>query len=262
MATDFPDTIGLRETVRDLCGPILVPPTGDVDRPALGAAFDMLATITLRPEESLALLDIEVDRAWTPAHAKLAGTISDAVRQILDDGDEGAALYKLTWVMGLLVNSMRSVDAYMRSGITRVVRSANSSRELYAGLDELVTTDGLAQLQQLHEIAQDELYPRLRGAIHVHADISNRGMQAEADVIAGGLLLDLKTSAGVQQSSGEYRLLPPARDIHQMIAYSYFASEPQHELRYGPITAVGFYFARYGALVAWPAEFFMTAAMP
>lgn len=262
LTTDFPNTIGMREYARQVCGSILVPPTGNVDRPALGAAFDMLATIALRPEEALALLDIEVSRIWTPAHARLAGNLSEIVLQTLGDGDEeGVALYKCTWVLGLLVNSMRSAQAYLRSGITEVLRTATSSRELEEGLDDLITAEGLRQLRELHEIAKDELYPRLRGPIHVHADISQGGAQAEADIIAGGLLLDLKTSAGTQQSSGDYRLLPSARDIHQMIAYSYLATMPERKDEYGRIAAVGFYFARYGALVAWPAEIFMTEAM-
>ncbi|MFK4804330.1 hypothetical protein ACI3KX_00545 [Microbacterium sp. ZW CA_36] len=102
-------------------------------------------------------------------------------------------------------------------------------------------------------MAAVELYPRLGQTVHLHPSLSNDTLMAEADIITDGLLLDLKSSRGKANSAGLFALLPTARDIYQIVLYG-LLSRGGPEERYGRVTDVGIYAARYGRLVAWPLE--------
>lgn len=101
-----------------------------------------------------------------------------------------------------------------------------------------------------------ELYPELRAPVHTHAWLGNHALQAEADIISDGLLLDLKTSRGKPNAAGDLALLPTARDIYQILVYGLLNRGKPEEM-FGPVTEVGIYAARYGTLVAWPLEHLM-----
>ena len=67
---------------------------------------------------------------------------------------------------------------------------------------------------------------------------------ADADLIAGGLLLDLKTTARPEL---------PLSDIFQLAAYALMDSRNQYRL-----DTVGVFLARYGHLTTWPLEAFLS----
>ena len=69
-------------------------------------------------------------------------------------------------------------------------------------------------------------------------------MPADGDLIAGGLLLDLKTSARPEL---------PLSDIFQLAAYALMASRDQYRL-----DSVGVFLARYGHLTTWPLDTFLS----
>ena len=69
-------------------------------------------------------------------------------------------------------------------------------------------------------------------------------MPADGDLIAGGLLLDLKTSARPELQLS---------DIFQLAAYALMDSRDQYRL-----DSAGIFLARYGYLATWPLEAFLS----
>ena len=69
-------------------------------------------------------------------------------------------------------------------------------------------------------------------------------MPADGDLIAGGLLLELKTSARPEL---------PLTGIFQLAAYALMDSRDQYRL-----DSVGVFLARYGYLATWPLAAFLS----
>src|SRR5690606_2068536 len=155
------------------------------------------------------------------------------------------------WILGLLVNSIRSVQAYIHSPVTEAVFESSGVEETLVRLNEVIPLAGLDEVRQLDTIATVELYPELRNPLHLHPWLGNDALQAEADIISDGLLLDLKSSRGKANSVGDFGLLPAAKDLYQILIYG-LLSRGEPEERFGAITDVGIYAARYGTLIAWP----------
>jgi hypothetical protein len=81
-------------------------------------------------------------------------------------------------------------------------------------VEEEIPVAAVAELRQFDEIAVTELYPHLAAPVHFHPWLGNQVVQAEADIIAGGTLVDVKRNRGTKTSAG-YRWLPPVEDIYQ-----------------------------------------------
>jgi hypothetical protein len=72
-------------------------------------------------------------------------------------------------------------------------------------------------------------------------------INADADVIAGGLLVELKVQRGRERSDGTRRCMLERRTVHELLGYLLL----DYDNSYG-VDALGVYSARYGDLAIWP----------
>lgn len=110
-------------------------------------------------------------------------------------------------------------------------------------VDELTKLSGVAEVHLLRHIRDHKqltLGPTFAGSSQCPAD---------ADVIAGGTLIDLKCTVGKKNSDGA-RYIALARDvIYQLVAYPLFDYDNTHA-----IDSIGLYSARYGHFIQWPLQ--------
>jgi hypothetical protein len=123
-----------------------------------------------------------------------------------------------------------------------------------AGLDELLglaRDEEVADLLALTEAARGRLLPALaaRGApLHIGPTFAGslEVGGADADVIAGGLLLEWKVNLG-QRRNGRRRCSLSRATLHQLLGYLLLDYEDAYR-----VEALGVYAARYGYLTTWP----------
>lgn len=254
MAEAYPNTLALRRDIRDTCGPILFTPGISRDGGPAGSAFDMLVTLTVDPDR--VPLDPSFSLVWREAQAELTAVVAERAAAAVKSGDRSDDALRAVWILGLLVSSIRSIQSYVHSPVTAAVVESSGVEETLARLHEVIPPAGLDEIRQLDAIASVELYPELRDPVYLHPWLGNDALMAEADIITDGLLLDLKSSRGKANAAGEFGLLPTPKDIYQILIYALLnRGEPQE--RFGPVTDVGIYAARYGTLIAWPLEHLM-----
>ena len=117
-----------------------------------------------------------------------------------------------------------------------------------ADLLALAPPPALDQLACFRRVFEQHLLPQLAArtglwAVGPHFAASQL-MPADGDLIAGGLLLDLKTTARPEL---------PLSDVFQLAAYALMDSRDQYRL-----DSVGVFLARYGHLATWPLEAFLS----
>ncbi|KAF2417807.1 hypothetical protein B2K11_10470 [Microbacterium sp. B35-30] len=211
----------------------------------------MLVTLTVQPDR--VPLDPAPSMLWRREQAELAAVVIERAAAGVKSGDRSDDILRALWILGLLVNSIRSVQSYLYSPVAAAVQDSSGVEETLARLHEVIPQAGLDEVRQLDSIAAVELYPWLGQTVHLNPWLSNDTLMAEADFITDGLLLDLKSSRAKANSAGVFALLPTARDIYQIVLY-WLLSRGEPEERYGRVADVGIYAARYGRLVAWPLE--------
>jgi hypothetical protein len=102
----------------------------------------------------------------------------------------------------------------------------------------LAPPDAIDQLRQLDRLAAQNLLPQLVPPFHLAPEFDGScWCAADADLIAGGLLLDIKV------------VIPPRLEreqLDQLLGYTLFDFSDKYQ-----ITDIGIYSARYGWLVTW-----------
>ncbi|MEZ3160623.1 hypothetical protein AB1K54_08735 [Microbacterium sp. BWT-B31] len=116
-------------------------------------------------------------------------------------------------------------------------------------LIDLAPQDAVDQLTSMDETARTALFSHLSGPHVLGPTFDGSALcAADSDVIAGGLLLDLKTGLGgkVKRPGGRADYLR-IRDLRHIIGYLLFDRSDAHRIDH-----VGIYSARFGHLVTWP----------
>lgn len=238
----LPQTLPVRQAFRDTAGDSVVAGEGGRGG-AAGSAFDVLAMATVRPED---FVPFQGPPAWTRMHYEFL----DEICKVIESPERGDDYLRAVWAYGLLVSSIRSVQAFFASPINGPLFESETLDEVVAALPEIITPANLEDLARLQAVAEVELYTRLPSDARFHVSFSNEFVMAEADVVAGGLILDVKTSRGTAGRDSMLRLLPTVKDIYQVIAYALLARiAPDDDI--GSIESVGIYAARYGAFITW-----------
>lgn len=89
--------------------------------------------------------------------------------------------------------------------------------------------------------------PILSGPVHCGPVFAGSAhCKADADLISGGTLVELKTNLGTRRPGGDRYCSLPRETLYQVLCYALF----DHPDEYG-ITRVGVYSARYGAWHVW-----------
>ncbi|MFB9645432.1 hypothetical protein [Microbacterium terregens] len=250
MAETFPNHLPMRQRIRAAAGDIRQTPGTGRDGSGLGSAFDVMADVVVDPEPYSVS---NSSMMWTKNHAALAHFASTQANASVANRAADADFYRSVWVLGMLVSSIRSMQSYMSSPLTEVLRRGSDLDGVLDALgDDLIPAAGISELRMLDEIATIELYPHLKAPAHFQPWLGTDYVQAQGDVIAGGVLLDLKADRGTANSVGRFSYLPPTKTIYQLVCYGLLSTE--HIEQYGDVASLGIYAARYGSLTTWPLQ--------
>lgn len=113
----------------------------------------------------------------------------------------------------------------------------------------------VAELLALRGLSEERLIPSLRGpySLGPSFDLSAPGptqrIAAEADLIADGLLIDIKTTLAPKNKAGLRPDALRAENMYQLLGYALL----DYSNRFN-IDRIGIFSARYGTLTQWPLE--------
>jgi len=151
-------------------------------------------------------------------------------------------LARACWALALLTEAFRGGPAVAAAGPLGQYRG----RPVSAGdLLALTPPAAITQLAGFRHVYETTLIPQLAARPGLWAlgpaFAGSELMNADADLIAGGLLIDLKTSAGKPSL--------PLADLYQVIGYALLDFDDEYR-----IDSVGIFSARYARLTRWPLD--------
>jgi hypothetical protein len=159
-------------------------------------------------------------------------------------------LARVCWALALFTEVYRAGPFY-RSPLGTLAPTA-SLEELLA----LPSDDEIADLLALTVTARQALLPALaaRGApLHVGRGFAGSAdIAADADLIAGGLLLEVKVELGRPRPDGQRRCSLAQRTVHEVLGYLLLDYDDAYQL-----DTLGLYSARYAHLATWPVDEFL-----
>ncbi|MFF2086689.1 hypothetical protein ACFVVM_23200 [Nocardia sp. NPDC058176] len=237
----YPHTRPVQAEYRRTAGPLLVD-TGGANPATLGAAFDFATRVLAAPGHAplLPLLGF----FGHPRESAVVEGVIEAAHEAVAASDVDR-LSRACWALALCT------DIYRR-GLLRGSALDNlltSNRFTVPTLLALTPADAIRQLWELRGVAEEHLLPHLAPPIHPGPTFDASILcNADADLIAGGLLLDLKTHLGPKNPrTGTRADALTTTDLYQLIAYALFDHTDTYAL-----TDLALYSARYGHLATWP----------
>lgn len=240
----FPHVRPLQADFRKRSGELLVE-GGRADPAMVGTAFDLQVRFLLDPSvpPEIAVLGF----AGRPDRVEVVTRVMIRARDAARGGADQETLGRACWALALCT------DVY-RKGLRRgsaIGRLIDAGRFTPETLMSLAPADALRQLEQLRDVAATALLPHVRRPVHLGPTFdASRLCAADADLITGGVLVDIKTRLGPRNSETGARTDRLTRtDIQQLLGYVLFDTSDAYAIR-----AIGFYSARYGALVTWPLD--------
>lgn len=246
---------------RDDVGPLIVESTGNPG--TVGAAFDWAVRFLVHPQPSvyLALRGV-VRRSPTLTGAAIematdylgivvnrdAADAQFGVARFYGPGSGGSAVEEPTllrgcWALGLLTETYRLRGLVPNSPLTALDREGVRATDLLS----LAPDAALVELAQLRRLAQQRLLPPLahrRGQWAIGPTFEgSKLINADADLIGSGLLIELKTGQGKQQADGGRSAGLDWPSLQQLLGYLLLDFTDEFA-----IDQVGLYAARYGHL--------------
>jgi len=252
---------GLREAQRRYRGEVrgLVIPGADrqeVNPGTLGGAADSLLRFLLHPAPSLELAITGAGffgprSGLVAALAEIAGSLGLTSAAATSPGGTGfdgpvagtaaepELLARACWALSLLTELFRAGPAAAATSPLSRFRRGGASAAALLDLAPPVALDQLAAFRYVYETT---LVPQLAGRVgrwHLGPTFTGSELlRADADLIAAGLLIDLKTAVA-RPSLG-------VQDAFQLIGYALLDFDDAYQL-----ADVGIFRARYGYLARW-----------
>lgn len=238
----FPNVAPLQRTYRQAGGELLVEP-GTANPAIVGAAFDFGVRFTLLPNDFPAVAAAAFIRR--PTEFRAIGDLAMVAGRAAADGDH-ATLGRACWALGWTTDVYRSGRVIPASPLRRLL--AEPSGLTVAGMLRIAPADGLHQLTEMWSLAEDRLVPAVSGPYLPGPTFDgSEYCAADADLIAGDLLIDLKTRVGTKnQRTGVRSDSLPTVDIYQLLGYTMLDHSDSYRIR-----EVGIYSGRYGQLHTW-----------
>jgi len=150
------------------------------------------------------------------------------------------------WALALLTEFYRAGPAAAAGGPLGNL-NPTSTPDLLA----LASPAAIDQLTQLRRVLEHALLPHLatrHGTWALGPTFTGSALiKADADLIAVGLLLELKTSQGPKRQDGTRRAALDKLDLLQLIGYTLLDFNDDYQ-----ITELGIFAARFAYLVTWP----------
>lgn len=260
MRSRFPHHGEIQKQFREAAGAQLVAPGRAVAHATQGAAIDWWIRFLVDPAPTLHLAATGI--TWgrrkfgsLPCFDvgdqlinELGGVDSDRTlraidpAQITDRDDEWQA--RVCYALALLVEPLR---AYTIDGSRLMLLDRRSST---SDLLALANDEEVADLGALRDLARNRLLPALpAGQVVTGCTFEgSRDLNADADLISAGMLVDIKAGQGGKPRKDGTRVAKLARDeIDQLIGYTLLDYNDAYAIR-----TVAIYAARFGCLVQWP----------
>lgn len=239
-AVKFPNTRSVQAAYR-ADAPELRVDGGTANPETLGAAYDFAMRFALDP-----LCDASVARSaflGNPAMVAEIDAVVLAAQVAAGLGDHGT-VDRASRALALLTEGCR-VGLMPGSPIGDLLEARSFTAQ---ALLTLAPEDALRQLDELRAVPREALVPRLSGPYLLGPTFDASALcKADADVIAGSLLLDFKTSIGSKSARTGAGADPlDLIDMYQVVAYALFDRSDRYKIR-----QVGIYSARFGHLVTW-----------
>jgi hypothetical protein len=244
-----------REGASDLAVPAV--PRSEADPGTVGTAADWLLRFLVDSEPELNLVMMgavacaRVGIRVLPALAEVVRALgislpsrpAEHVRVFTGptagNGADDAALARSCWVLALITEAYRGGPMVAAAGPLGRFRGATVTSDDLLGL---APSAGLDQLAAFRHVFSAALIPQLAGRTGTWAlgptFTGSALIKADADLIAAGLLIDLKTSAK-KPSLG-------VTDLLQVIGYALLDFDDEYRLN-----ALGIFSARYSYLATW-----------
>ncbi|WP_328415017.1 hypothetical protein OG470_22020 [Micromonospora sp. NBC_00389] len=246
----------LQARYRESVGSLVVPGS-QVNPGTIGTAFDWMVRFMVypRPDLRLALLGARTpplrhavhELARTLNYSQSGGSVGTSRFTGPAAGSEAdhQLVARACWALALLTDLYRVGPTPGSPLIALDPRSITTEKLL-----DLAPPAALDELQALRAFAERSLLPSLsarRGAWALGPTFAGSSlMNADADLIAAGLLLELKTGLGSKRRDGTRRSSLEAPTIMQLLGYVLLDFPDEFA-----IEAVGVFNARYAHLTTW-----------
>lgn len=227
----------------------LLVPGGPSDPAAIGAAYDLGVRLVLDPTHSpsIALYGFVTEpRLLAVVDAVVSRAQSAAAHQ--DDQEARDDLARACWALAWCTDVYRSGGIRPESPLAPLLASGTFTPD---ALLRLAGPDALRQLDELARLSRQHLLAKLSRPVALGPTFEASALcAADADLIAGRLLVDLKTRLGPKdKETGRRSDRLRTVDLYQLVAYVLF---DRHD-RFA-VDSVGIYSARYAALTTWPLQ--------
>ena len=241
LATEFPHVRGIERAYRESAGPLRVRSLG-AKPSTLGAAFDFVVRYTVDPDYNDEMLYVGFgnDPRLVPHVMAVIGTAQQAAAGRLGSSSR-EVLYRACWALALCADVYRQGRIQPGGTLERLLVSGRFTRD---GLLECAPPNALEEMAALDAIATDAFYPRVRGADYFALGPrfdASRLCAADADLIVGDVLIELKTKLGRKDDEGQRFDVLQTKDLYQVVAYALFDRSDEYGIR-----DVAIYSARYG----------------
>lgn len=245
LRTTFPNVKPLQVEYKALASDLTIDSMG-ANAGTVGTAVDLIVRLTLEPDETplSALILFPIDATYRQIVTELASLASQS--------DDCELVARAAWALALCVNAYRAGTASAPLVPDLVHNGDFTVRKMLGQADDAA----VAELIALRELADKRLIPELTGPFSLGPtfDLSTPGpsqrIAAEADLIADGLLIDVKTTLAPKNKAGLRPDVLKTDHMHQLLGYALL----DYSNRYS-IDRLGIYSARYGTLTAWPIEY-------
>jgi hypothetical protein len=252
----FPGHKDVQARFRADSGPALVLPSGEVATATQGAAIDWWIRFLADPgpQLGLALTGLLKERqapCFSAGMMMLAGLraidrdltllpVNAARFQAENDEWQARVCYALALLTELCRASSFDGSRLMRLG------PDSTARDLLT----LANRAEVADLIALRDLARLHLLPALpAGPVASGAEFDgSEDLNADADLVAGGMLIDIKAGQGGKPRKDGTRIAVLSRtELDQLIGYALMDYTDEYQIH-----TVAIYAARFGYLVSWP----------
>ena len=214
---------------------MLVDPAVSLDLPLAGLQTGRVPCVTAGVELLAGLGAIASDRTTGPMRPAA----------FTERSDQWWA--RVCYALALLVEPYRAASVE-HSRLMRLDASS-TARDLLA----LANDDEVADLIAMRDLARDRLLPALPAGGPVTTGMTfdgSKDLNADADLIAGGVLVDFKASQGSRPRTDGTRAASLARtDLDQLLGYALMDYSNTYALH-----TVAIYAVRFGYFAAWPLD--------
>lgn len=241
---NFPNAKPLQSEYKTLAGDLVIDSLG-ANAGNVGTAVDLIVRLVLEPDSTP-----ESALTLFPFNATYHEVVNELAGLVGRSGDSEIAA-RAAWALALCVSAYRAGAAWAPFVPDLVHSNGFTVDRMLEQADDAA----VAELVALKELAEERLIPKLTGPLSLGPtfDLSKLGptqrIAAEADLIAGGLLIDIKTTLAPRNKAGLRPDVLKADNLYQLLGYALLDYSNQYN-----IDRLGLFSARYGTLTEWSLE--------